>query len=124
MSANIFKFEIMKLTIIGTGNMGNAIAYGLSSSSLTSELEIFCTDLIPEKLGKIKEALPSVQVTTDNVTAVKDADIVIIAVKPWYVEDTIYEIKEALDYNRQMVVSIAAGIKIGQLSRFLIKRNG
>jgi pyrroline-5-carboxylate reductase len=71
----------------------------------------------------MKEAIASIQVTTDNVSAVKDADIVIIAVKPWLVEETILEIKEALDYNRQIVVSIAAGISLWQLSRFLSRED-
>ena len=114
----------MKLTIIGAGNMGSAIAYGLSSSNLMKEMEIFCTDLIPEKLRKIKETCTSIQVSTDNVSAVKNADIVIIAVKPWLVEDTIHAIKEMLDYDQQMVVSIAAKIDTGQLSRFLEKKDG
>ena len=114
----------MKLTIIGAGNMGSAIAYGLSNSILMKEMEIFCTDLIPEKLKKIKETCTSIQVTTDNLSAVKNADIVIIAVKPWFIEDTIREIKETLDYDQQMVVSIAAKIDTGQLSRFLEKEDG
>jgi len=113
----------MKLTIIGAGNIGYAIACGLGSSKLIHELDICCADLVPEKLNKIKKANAAVQVTTDNVEAVQNADIVIVAVKPWFVEAVINEIKEALDYKRQIFVSIAAGIEFEALCRFLKKEN-
>jgi pyrroline-5-carboxylate reductase len=83
--------------------------------------DICCTDLIPEKLHKIREINPAIRVSADNKIAVRDADIVIIAVKPWFVESAILEIKEALDYNRLIVVSIAAGIAFEQLCRYLKK---
>ena len=111
----------MILTIIGAGNMGSAIAYGLGSSKLNNELEIRCTDIMPEKLQKMQALNSAIQVTTDNVAAVKDAEIVILAVKPWLVETTIKEIKQTLDYKRQIFISIAAGIDFLQLSRFLEK---
>ena len=111
----------MKLTIIGAGNMGNAIVCGLGNSRLINELDICCADPVPEKLSKIKEMNGSIFVTTDNVEAVKNADVVIIAVKPWLVETVINEIKDALDYKRQVFVSIAAGIEFETICRFLKK---
>ena len=109
----------MKLTIIGAGNIGGAIASGIGKSELFQALEVCCTDILPEKLSEIKKANPSAQVVTDNLSAVKDADIVIIAVKPWLVETIIDEIKEALDYERQIVVSVAAGVEFFSLCRYL-----
>ena len=103
--------------------MGSAIACGLGDSKLSNELEIRCSDVIPEKLQKIQEMSGAIQVTTDNAAAVKDADIVVLAVKPWLVESTLEEIKPALDYKRQVLVSIAAGIDFSQLSRFLKKED-
>jgi len=114
----------MKLTIIGAGNMGGAIACALGGSQSINGLEVCCSDIIPEKLRKIKETNASIEVTTDNTTAVKGADIVVLAVKPWLVETAIEEIKEALDYDRQIVVSIASGIDFFNLCRFLKKEDG
>ena len=113
----------MKLTIIGAGNMGSAIACGLGNSELMNGLEIWCSDLMPEKLKLIKETNASIEVTTNNIIAVKDAAIVIIAVKPWLVETIIHEIKEVLDYDRQLIVSIAAGIDFEKLRRYLKKED-
>ena len=113
----------MKIAIIGAGNMGGAIACGLGNSKLMNGLEIRCSDLITEKLNRIKEANALIEVTTDNLAAVAGADIVLIAVKPWFVETIIHEIKEALDYERQIIISIAAGIDFDQLRRYLKKED-
>jgi len=113
----------MKLTIIGAGNIGSAIACGLGSSKLIKELEIHCTDTLPEKLRKIKETNASINTNTDNVAAIKDADLIILAVKPWLVESVIYEIKEAMDFKRQIFISVAAGVEFDKLCRYL-KRDG
>jgi len=114
----------MKLTIIGAGNIGSAIACGLGSSKIINASDICCTDLIPEKLNKIKKSNADIHTTTDNLEAVKEAEIVILAVKPWFVEAAINGIKEALDYKRQMIVSIAAGIEFDKLCQFLKKAGG
>lgn len=113
----------MKLTIIGAGNIGSAIACGLGSSRIIKASDICCTDLFLEKLEKIKQTNAAIQVTSDNNAAVKNADIVIVAVKPWLVEAVITDIKEALDYKRQMVVSIAAGIEFEKLGQYLKKED-
>ena len=113
----------MKLTIIGAGNIGGAIACGIGKSELFRALEVCCTDILTEKLSEIKKANPSVQVFTDNLSAVKDADIVIIAVKPWLVETVIDEIKEVMDYEKQIVVSVAAGVEFFNLCRYLDKKD-
>jgi pyrroline-5-carboxylate reductase len=57
-------------------------------------------------------------------SSVSSADIILLAVKPWLIRDTIYDIKFQLDYARQMVVSIAAGISIDSLNEALLKTSG
>lgn len=111
----------MRLTIIGAGNIGSAIARGLGNSNLIKASDICCTDLMPEQLQKIREINAAIRVSADNKIAVRDADIIIIAVKPWIVEKTIHEIKEVLDYKRQIIVSVAAGINFGTLCEYLKK---
>lgn len=113
----------MKLTIIGAGNMGGAIACGLGNSKFSNELAICCSDPLPEQLRKLKEENASIEVNTDNKTAIRGADIVIVAVKPRFVETAIDDIKEALDYDKLIIISIAAGIDFFQLCRFLQKDN-
>ncbi|QCD43607.1 pyrroline-5-carboxylate reductase [Duncaniella dubosii] len=59
------------------------------------------------------------RVTSDNIEACRDAELIIVAVKPWIVEKVLTEIKESLDYERQSVVVIAAGLTGAQMSQWL-----
>lgn len=113
----------MKITIIGAGNIGGAIARGLAQGSLFKASDITCTAQSEETLQKMKAANPDFILTHDNVAAAKGADLILIAVKPWRVETIIEEIKPALDFNRQMIVSVAAGITFEQLNTFLTKND-
>jgi pyrroline-5-carboxylate reductase len=58
----------------------------------------------------------------NNAEAVREAPIIILAVKPRWVESVINEIKDVLDYDRQMIVSVAAGVTFEQLLAFLDKQ--
>ncbi len=113
----------MKITIIGAGNIGGAIARGLAQGSLLKASDITCTAQSEETLEKMKAANPDFILTRDNVAASKGADIILIAVKPWRVETIIEEIKPVLDFDRQMIVSVAAGITFEQLNTFLTKND-
>lgn len=114
----------MKITIIGTGNIGGAIARGLAKGSMFKASDITCTVHSEANLEKVKNINPGFHVSLDNREAVKDADIIIIAVKPWRVEEIIDQIKSVLDYNKQIVVSVAAGITFDMLNTYLTKNTG
>lgn len=109
----------MKVAIIGTGNMGGAIARGLAKGSVVKASDITCSNRSMEKLEALLRENKDFRVTQSNTEAVKSADIVMLAVKPWLMEGVINEIKYQLDYEKQVVVSVAAGITFEQLNRFL-----
>lgn len=103
----------MKVAIIGAGNMGGAIALGMAKGTIVNANEIFVADPWQANLDKLKEQVPEINVTADNTEAVKDADIVILAVKPWLVE---LILKDLPLENHQILVSIAAGISTEKLA--------
>ena len=111
----------MKITIIGAGNMGGAIAKGLAKGRLFKDTDITCTAQSEKTLEKIKEANANIIVSLDNIEAIKDADIIVIAVKPWYVENIIDQIRNVLNFEKQIIVSVAAGITFDQLNSYLTK---
>lgn len=113
----------MKITIIGAGNMGGAIAKGLCKGSLFKSEDIVCADRSENTLKSISAVCPDITTTTDNIDAVKDADIVLFAVKPWILPLAIEEVKEVLDYNRQFIISIAAGIGTDKLQEMFRKED-
>lgn len=114
----------MKITIVGTGNIGGAIAGGLAKGHMFAASDITCTAQSQQTLDKIVKINPGFKVTSDNVEAVKDADIIVIAVKPWRVEEIIDQIKGVLNYDKQLILSVAAGITFDQLNSYLTKNSG
>ena len=111
----------MKVAIIGAGNMGGAIAKGLSQGSIFQANDITCTAQTDETLEKMRHINEAFNLTHDNINAVREADIVVIAVKPWRVQSIIEEIRPALQFDKQIIVSIAAGVTFEQLNGFLTK---
>ena len=114
----------MKITIIGAGNIGGAIARGLAKGHMFKASDITCTAQSEATLEKMRNTNPDFVLSLDNVEAVKGADIIVIAVKPWRVEEIIDQIKGALDYDKQIIVSVAAGITFDLLNTYLTKNTG
>ena len=111
----------MKIAIIGTGNIGGAIARGLAQGTIFQPSDIICTTQSDESLERVRQINSEFVLTHDNVAAVKQADLILIAVKPWRVERIIDEIKSAIDFSRQIILSVAAGVTFDLLSTFLTK---
>ena len=117
------KIENMKvgnITIIGAGNMGGAIVNGLLKSGYVDASAITIAD--PRK--KVLEGFAEKGVHTfqSNLEAVKSADLVILAVKPYHVGSVVNEIKSELTLDKT-IVSIAAGVSIADLEELLGKES-
>ena len=97
----------MKVAIIGAGNMGGAIARGLAHGHYIKAQDIIVSNPSSGKLEALKADFPDIRTTHNNKEASEDADIVIIAVKPWKVK----EVLEPLRLRQpQILVSVAAGL--------------
>jgi pyrroline-5-carboxylate reductase len=111
----------MKIAIIGAGNMGGAVARGLACGSTVSTSDIFVSNPSTAKLEALKNEFPEINVTTDNRKAATSADLIVLAVKPWKVEEVIEEIKPHVDYTHQAIASMVGGLGTEQLSKWLDK---
>lgn len=99
--------------------MGGAMADGFIKSGAVKPDDISVANPTASKLEHF--ALQGASVTTDNKTAAEGADIVIIAVKPWLVEQVVNELKPVLNYTRQTIITVAAGISGSQFTAWLKK---
>ena len=106
----------LQIAIIGAGNMGGAIARGLSKGTLVQSKNIRVSDVSQTNLDAIKAFNDEITVSTSNREIVKDADIVMLAVKPWLVELVADEIENKIDYKKQLIVSIAAGVDFAKMA--------
>ena len=106
----------LQIAIIGAGNMGGAIARGLSKGDLIQSKNIRVSDISQANLDAIKAFAPEITVSDSNRDIITGADIILLAVKPWLVEIISEEIENLIDFKKQIIVSIAAGVDFNQLT--------
>lgn len=103
-----------KIAIIGAGNMGGAIVIGLLKSGFVKAADIFVSDRRVNILDEMRRH--KVHVAQDNREAAKNADVVIVAVKPYHVNKVLEEINPELS-EKKILISIVAGVGIGELDQ-------
>jgi pyrroline-5-carboxylate reductase len=106
----------LQIAIIGAGNMGGAIARGLSKGKLVQSKNISVSDVSQSNLDAIKAFDSEIVVSNSNREAVAGADIILLAVKPWLVEVIAEEIENKIDLKKQIIVSIAAGVDFSKMA--------
>lgn len=115
---NIMKTANLQIAIIGAGNMGGAIARGLSKGTLIETKNIRVSDVSQVNLQAINAFDSGIVVGNSNIDIIKEADIIVLAVKPWLVEVIAKEIESKIDYKKQIIVSIAAGVDFAKLTDY------
>ena len=109
----------MKISIIGAGAMGGAIVEGLINGNHVERGNICVSDASRHAVERFADS--GVNITTENHVAAMGGDIVMVVVKPWLVEQVLHQIKEVLNYDKQQLVVVAAGIKSSQLKEWMQK---
>ncbi|MBO4248925.1 pyrroline-5-carboxylate reductase (plasmid) [Halomicrobium sp. IBSBa] len=89
------------VSVIGCGNMGGAFVKGLAQ---TGAYEVTAIDLDPEALASVADDADE---TTDDVDAAREAEIVVLAVKPKAVSAVLADLDLRPD---QSLLTIAAGV--------------
>ncbi len=102
----------MKTAIIGTGNLGLAIAKGLIINNSVTSLYLTKRDV--SSLEKWRE-YNEVVVTNDNREAVTNSDILIFAVQPGHFAAILEDIKDLLT-EKHIVISTITGFKVPQIA--------
>ena len=111
------KFKYMKVAIIGAGNMGGAIARGMAQGSLIRPADITVSNPSEGKLRAIKEFNPQIKTTCNNQEAINEADLIILAVKPWFIKEVIEGL--TLQTEKQIIASVAAGIPFADYEQWI-----
>ncbi len=106
-----------KIAFLGSGNMAEALVKGLLAAGTAAPDEIVCAEPRAERREEL-QTRHGVAVTASNLAAVKQADILLLSVKPQVMDALLDEIAPAMD-ARKLVVSIAAGVPISAIARKL-----
>jgi pyrroline-5-carboxylate reductase len=102
-----------RVSIIGCGNIGLSIMQGLIKDKTIPSKNITATRRNIEELAPLKEY--DVNLTANNIDAVKQSDIILVAVKPYDVFTVLDEIKDHLKPGKHILISVATGVTISQI---------
>src|SRR6056297_1041 len=106
-----------KIAILGAGNLGTAIATGLARSSKYDAPSITMTRRRVELLESYKEH--GFHITKSNEEAIKRSDIVIVAVEPGQLDDLLDQIKDFLNADKHLLISVVTGVDISSIRAHL-----
>lgn len=103
------------IAFIGGGNMAQAIVFGLLKQAYPADKIIVCD---PNEEKRALFAQKGVRTSTDNVAAVGQAEVVLLAVKPQVLAEVCSPLS-AVDFSDKLLISIAAGISVARLIALL-----
>lgn len=107
----------MKITFIGGGNMASALIAGLAGQ-LTAGANIHVVDPNPEQLARLADSF-GVSTAQQVGDVVGQSDVIVLAVKPQQMREVAAALLPMLANAHPLLLSIAAGIRGADLSRWL-----
>ena len=107
----------MKLGFIGCGNMAQAMIKGIVSKEILKPEDVFASDAYKPGL-ELANAMYGITAAQSNTEVVENADIIVLAVKPYLYEELAAEIKPLLK-PEQIVVTIAPGKTLSWMAQQL-----
>ncbi len=100
-----------KIAILGGGNLGQAIASGLLSQGLEAS-KLYITRHKIELLKNFENK--GVSILSNNTEAVKNSDIVIVAVKPYRIASVLNEVSNVLTSDK-LLISVVSDFSISSI---------
>jgi pyrroline-5-carboxylate reductase len=108
-----------KIAIIGAGNLGTAIAEGLIKSKFCKAADITVTKRNTATIKHLADR--GVNVTADNSAAIRNSELVILAVKPFQVSEVLNGFKKEIT-ARHMLVSVVTGVLMEEIETTVKKK--
>lgn len=108
-----------KLAVIGVGKLGEALISGLLNKNAIDASDVCGTVGHEASIARVKDRL-KIDVILDNQKAVKDRDLVLLAVKPQNMDIVLREIAPVINKN-QLIISVAASVTTGFVEERLPK---
>ena len=106
-----------RITFIGGGHIGRALLGGLIAAG--AEPPSLCVADPNEAQRARVSDFGDVVASDDNAAAVEGAEVVVVSVKPQYVESVCREVADGVKRSGAAVISVAAGIHVAHLEKWL-----
>jgi pyrroline-5-carboxylate reductase len=114
---HISEENLMKIAFIGGGNMAEAILSAVIKNRLAAAADISVSDIAEARRTYLQQKY-STAVMNDNLAAVENKDIIVLAVKPQILTEVSAVLKGKIK-NGQLVISILAGKSIAAVNAAL-----
>ncbi len=108
---------ISPLCFIGGGQMAEALIKGILKKGILTEKDIFCSEPLDERRQYLEKQY-SIKTFSDNCEAIKDANAILLAVKPQVIDAVLKELSAAIS-KKHLIISIAAGVSLKKLEKLL-----
>ncbi|HXE07603.1 MAG TPA: pyrroline-5-carboxylate reductase [Acidobacteriaceae bacterium] len=99
----------VRIAILGAGKMGGILLQAFLKNNLLHADQLLATVQHPDRAQALSAQF-GIEVDTDNLAAAKQADVILLGVKPWQVPAVVNEIAPALKPEK-MLLSFAASVK-------------
>jgi pyrroline-5-carboxylate reductase len=104
-----------KIAFLGGGNMAEALIKGLIAAGTAKPDQIIATDISLDRLAHLQKTY-GIIIHKNNSDAAREAEIIVLSVKPQIIERVLGEIASAID-EKKLVISIAAGIATPKIEK-------
>ncbi|WP_293777132.1 pyrroline-5-carboxylate reductase [uncultured Oxalicibacterium sp.] len=105
----------LKISFIGGGNMAAALIGGLADK-LTAGANIHVVDINLEALARLQQQF-GITTSGEIDAALANSDVIVLAVKPQQMKGVVTQLLPHI--GKQLILSIAAGIRAADLSRWM-----
>ncbi len=105
---------VLRISFIGGGNMASALIGGLAGK-LTDAANLHVVEINPEARNRLQQSGVRTSAAID--ATLGDSDVIVLAVKPQQMREVVAALKPFM--TTQVLISIAAGIRAVDLSRWL-----
>lgn len=109
--------ENTNIAFIGCGNMSHSLIGGLIANDVPTDC-LSASDPDPGRRRTLSDQF-GIRTSADNITIVTGADVIVLAVKPQVMRSVVKEVAPSFEGLDKLIISIAAGIRLDSISRWL-----
>jgi pyrroline-5-carboxylate reductase len=107
-----------KVAYVGGGNMTRALAGGMLAAGYEPS-HILISEPLAEHRDVLSKELPGIVIFEHNEDAVRDAECIVLAVKPQILCDVCKPLASIVQTSKPLIISIAAGVRAGDIEQWL-----
>lgn len=107
-----------KIAFVGGGNMARALVGGMLAAGYEPR-HILVSEPLAEHRASLAKEFPGTVIHECNMEVVSEAEGVVFAVKPQILRDVCMPLADAVQKNRPLIISVAAGVRSGDIDTWL-----